>query len=61
MKFASQYVSKWTIKNHYQEILSLLLRRIKSIMKKSEIPNVIKNYYVCYSIDTKCLKLIIKW
>ena len=31
MKFANENVSKWTIKNYYQEILSLLMKRIKFI------------------------------
>jgi len=56
MKFASQYVSKWTIKSHYQEILSLLIRIVKFPMKKFQILSIIKNYQVCYSIATKCLK-----
>ena len=33
MKFANENVSKWTIKNYYREILSLLIRRIKFSIK----------------------------
>ena len=60
MKFANRNVSKWTIKDHYQEIFSLLIRRIKSTIKKYQILIIMKNYQVGYSIDAKRLKQITK-